>query len=244
MKPDVQYNVGEFVKSADKIVMDIWERGKIPLVSGGTAFYLKNFVLGLPQTPPGNERVREKLNLSLKERGVRALYEELKEVDPVAAERIGVNDRYRIVRALEVFYTSGKPLSEFLLPGKTREKFKFLLIGLLRDREELYRRINKRVDMMFEKGLVDEVKRLLAMGYSFEDPGFKGIGYREFRELCKGCLTLEGVKEVIKRNSRRYAKRQITFMKKLNGVKWFNPIEEEAIKREIEKFIREDELSS
>ncbi len=222
----------------------MWSRGKFPVVCGGTAFYLKNFVLGLPKTPPADRKIRERLDMMLKERGLKALYRELNAVDPVTARRVGLNDRYRIIRALEVFYISGKPLSEFSLPKKARGDFEFLLIGLLREREELYRRIDMRVDIMFEQGLVDEIKKLFSMGYSFDDPGFKGIGYREFKEFCKGCYTLRDVREEIKKNSRRYAKRQITFMKALDGVKWFNPVDEMTIKEEIEKFIGKDKLSS
>ncbi len=244
VEPDVQYNVGDFVKSADRIVVDIWERGKVPVVSGGTAFYLKHFVLGLPETPPVNREIRERLGMELKEKGLKALYGSLMSIDPITAERVGINDKYRIIRALEVFYATGKPLSRFSLPERARGDFKFLLIGLLREREELYRRIEERVDAMFERGLLSEIKKLLAMGYSFDDPGFKGIGYREFREFSKGCITLNDVRDMIKRNSRRYAKRQITFMKKLEGVKWFSPTDEVAIREEIEKFIGEMEISS
>ncbi len=235
--PKVQYNVGEFVKSADAKVFDIWNRGNIPVVVGGTGFYLKNFVLGLPQTPPGDRVVRKSLEERFANEGLDSLYRELCEVDEVSAKKIGKRDKYRIIRALEVFYSGGRPLSEYRVPSEMRNVFEFLLIGLIRPREELYERIERRVEEMFAMGLLKEVKALLSSGFSFGDPAFKGIGYREFAEFSKGCLSLEGVKDNIKRNSKRYAKRQITYMKQLKGMSWYNPKEYLQIRRLIEKFI-------
>ncbi len=234
IEPDCQFSVGEFVRRADLLVSEIENRGNRPVMAGGTAFYLKSFIYGLPQTPAGNPEQRAALKQKLKTEGTAALREELRRVDPVSAERIAENDGYRLIRALEVYEATGRALSSFEKPTVPREDMLCTLIGLERDRQELYRRIDARVEQMFARGLPGEVGRLLGMGFSFSDPGLRGIGYREFEAYRQGCLTCSELKELIKRNTRRYAKRQITFFKSLPSVHWFHPDE----LQKIEAFIR------
>ena len=229
VEPDYQFSVGEFVRRANLLVGEIENRGNRPVVAGGTAFYLKSFIYGLPQTPVGNPEQRAALEQKLKTEGSAALREELGQVDPVSAERIAENDGYRLVRALEVYEATGRALSSFEKPAAPREDMPCTLIGLERDRQELYRRIDSRVEQMFACGLSDEVGRLLGMGFGFSDPGLRGIGYREFEAYRQGCLTCSELKELIKRNTRRYAKRQITFFKSLPSVFWFHPDEFQKI---------------
>ena len=236
--PDYQFNVGEFVRRADCLIDDIYERGKVPVLSGGTAFYLRNFIFGLPGSPAGSPEIRRDLKLKLKERGLPYLVEELQKVDPESAAVIDSKDSYRVIRALEVFRTTGKPLSYYRVPGKARKRYVYLLVGLFRERDELYERINNRVNMMFEQGLQGEIRSLIRMGYTEKDPGLRGIGYREFFQMRKGCLTIEGVRELIKRNSRRYAKRQVTFFKTLGDIQWFNPEDVTRIRECINRFMR------
>ena len=236
--PDEQFSAGEFVSRSDRLLKEIFQRGKIPIIAGGTAFYFRNFLFGLPNAPPSIPKIREKLIFELKERGLNYLYTELSEVDPVSAERISENDSYRILRALEVFRFTGNPLSSFRIPSILRDNFIPLLIGLKRDRPVLYERINLRVLKMFENGLAAEIKQLLSSGYQKDDPGMKGIGYKEFFLMQKcGCYTLNEIIEIIQMNSRRYAKRQITFFKNLPNINWFHPEEIDSISELIGKFI-------
>ncbi len=237
--PDEQFTVGDFVREAERLVAEISERGKIPVISGGTAFYLKTFICGMPETPVGNKEVRKKLKERLFEKGLASMYRQLENVDPLSAGRIRPGDSYRILRALEVYYSTGRPLSSYRRPDEIRRDYDLLMIGLERERADLYGRIERRVDDMFERGLAGEVKGLIEQGYRESDPGMKGIGYREFFEFRRGCGTLDMVRELIKRNTRRYAKRQITFMKKLKGVFWYHADDEVRILSLIRDFIGE-----
>lgn len=224
LDPREQYTAGEFVHRAEELIPRIELRGHIPIISGGTAYYFRNFLYGLPETPVADPSIREWLDQRLLTEGLPHLYEELKRVDPVAGERISPRDTYRILRALEVYHATGRPLSAFPVPKTPRLDRPYLLIGLQRDREDLYQRIDARVEEMFRQGLPEEVARLMASGYREEDPGMRGIGYREFFRLGRlGCLTLSQIKMEIQKNSRRYAKRQITFFKSLPGVRWIDP---------------------
>ena len=237
LEPSEQFNAGRFVKSADSLVPEIIKRGRIPVISGGTAFYLKTFMYGLPETPEGDPGIRKILHDILRKRGIGYLYDRLKRVDPETAGRITSGDSYRIIRALEGNRKRGKPLSGYASSNKKRNLYAFLFIGLTRERTELYESINRRVDEMFEKGLKDEISGLLEMGYNRDDPGMRGIGYREFLSMQQGCFTLQAVKEAIKRNSRRYAKRQITFLRKWKTIKWFYPDETEHIYSIVTEFL-------
>jgi tRNA dimethylallyltransferase len=231
MDPDEQFDLGYFVRTADKIVLDILGRGKIPIVSGGTAYYLKHFIYGLPSSPKSDPRIRNRLKKELETRGMEAMFQDLQRIDPLSAEKIAPSDRYRILRALEVFYLTGSPLSAFPPAASPREHINVVAIGLYREREELNKRIDRRVERMFEEGLVDEVKQLMSRGYGPETPGMRGIGYREFLLMKEnGCMTLESVKECIKHHSRRYAKRQMTFFRSLPNVTWIQPDNREFFK--------------
>ena len=222
--PDDEFSAGDFVREADRLCQEIFNHGKLPVISGGTGFFLKNFIYGLPSAPASSEEIRIQLQKRLEKEGLEALREELHSNDPESWERIKPLDSYRILRALEVFYSSGSPLSDFKLPDTVRSGYRFLLIGLIRDRAELYERINGRVEAMFRAGLPEEYKKLRAMGYRSACPGLSAIGYREFSLMEElGSLTLNDVKELIKQNSRNYAKRQITFFKALPDVHWMHP---------------------
>jgi len=243
LNPDEQYNTGMFVHLTDRLIPQIIERNRVPIVSGGTAFYFINLMYGLPETPPGDPVVRDGLRKECKERGLKALFHELAEKDPVSAERIGENDSYRIIRALEVVRQTGRPLSRFSAGRKIRKRYRFFTIGLQRKREELYRRIELRADEMIQAGLKDEIVRLLGRGYSAADPGMRGIGYREFMQMrWNGCLTFGDVAEKIKQSSRRYAKRQITFFKRLPDIHWFNPEDCESIENAVIPFLADKEF--
>jgi tRNA dimethylallyltransferase len=239
--PSEQFNVGNFVRLADEACTQIAGRGNLPVVSGGTGFYLKNFILGLSEAPPSDEEIRAALKRELKEKGAAALMGELASGDPVSAQRIHINDEYRLLRALEVLRLSGRPLSSFEMnpnsqkAAGSRDGFKFIIVGLSRPREELYSRINKRCDAMFAKGLADEVRKLYEAGYTPADPGLRAIGYREFfvedLDAPKGwrlSQDTDGVRALVAQNSRRYAKRQITFFIGIPGVNWIEAGEDDG----------------
>jgi len=237
VEPSFQFNAGMFVHHTEDLIREISERRKLPVIVGGTAFYLRSFIFGLPASPTGDLKIRQELQQLYIKKGNLFLYNKLKEVDARSAEKIAAADTYRIIRALEVFQTTGKPLSSFQVPATIRKDYNFLLIGLNRERGELYKRIDSRVDRMFEQGLVKEIVTLLERGCKWDDPGMQGIGYREFFEMQKGCLSIGGVRELIKRNSRRYAKRQLTFFRSLPEVLWFDPGQITEIRETISRFL-------
>ena len=236
--PREQFHAGDFVRLADKLVSEIAARGNIPVICGGTAFYFKNYLFGLPQIPEIEKGIREKVQTDLKKMGIAALYRELEEVDPVRAQKVHPNDKYRILRALEVNRGSGKPQSGFKSCESLRPGIDPLILGLGRDRTELYGRIDQRVDEMFDAGLDNEIKRCFEQGLKETDPGMRGIGYREFFLMKQtGEFTHTDIRDMIKMNSRRYAKRQMTFFKALPDVKWFHPEDIDLIRDEIAGFL-------
>jgi tRNA dimethylallyltransferase len=249
--PDEQFNAGEFTRLAEEACAAAAGRGALPVVSGGTGFYLKNLVLGLSEAPPVDPEIRRLLKNELAAKGASSLMKELAEADPVSAGRIHINDEYRLLRALEVYRLSGRPLSSFASPWNTtagnppERPFRFLLVGLRRNREELYRRINERTAAMFRAGLADEIKRLYEAGYTPSDPGLRAIGYREFfvqdangigASAWRLSQDLAGVQALVAQNSRRYAKRQITFFASLPDVKWVDCGKDDAA--EISKILK------
>ncbi|MDR0784960.1 MAG: tRNA (adenosine(37)-N6)-dimethylallyltransferase MiaA [Treponema sp.] len=240
LEPDKEFNAGDFVHLADAAVRDIASRGKLPVVSGGTGFYLKNFTQGLPTTPPSDADVRAQLKAELQRGGIEPLIRELADRDAVSAERIHLNDSYRLIRALEVLRLTGKPLSSFAISEKTRKGFDFLLIELERPRDELYKRIDARCAQMFKDGLAEEVHGLFKK-YGPDAPGMKAIGYREFLQNGQFRTDFGEIQALVARNSRRYAKRQITFFATLPGVTRFNADDAEGINRALIQKQRKEE---
>lgn len=232
--PQEQFGLGKFLESADSLCAQIWRRKKIPLVIGGTGFYIRNFLLGSPSTPESRPEIREQIKQKLADLGKESLYAELKIVDPVSAKKININDEYRICRALEIFYSCEKPLSSFSLPCELRKQYKFCTLILNRSREELYKRIDLRVEKMFEAGLAHEVEVLKKSGLTKDSPAMKAIGYSEF--FIEG-LSLEQIKEKIKFNSHRYAKKQYTFMRGIPEACIVDADDKEKIKQIISSFL-------
>ena len=224
--PREAWDVGTFVAEAERLVAAIRSRGNVPVVSGGTAFYLQGYIAGLPGTPRASEDIRARLQRRLQEEGADVLRAELERIDPVRAQQIAPGDSYRVLRALEVFAASGERPSSFRMPRTARAGFHGRVIGLSRPRAELYERINRRVDRMFEDGLVDEVAGLLASGIPPDAPAFSSIGYREFvadgRRPPWSPAELERIRSLIARNTRRYARRQELFFRRLPDVSWMD----------------------
>lgn len=212
-----QFGVGEFMSKADLACRDIFSRNKMPLLVGGSGFYIRTFLYGLPQTPESTPHIRERLQKDAKEKGLPALFADLQKNDPLSAQKINRHDAYRIIRALEVFYTSGKPLSSYTIPADFRNEFDFLILILMRERKELYSRIDQRVDAMFSNGLPAEILALEAAGGTKDSAALKAIGYKEFflpqnTGWKENAALLEDIKAHIKHNSHRYAKKQYTYI--------------------------------
>ncbi len=232
--PAIQFGLGEFMEEADRLCGEIWSRKNVPVLCGGTGFYARNFILGAPTTPESDEKIRVHIKEKLAELGKESLYAELKIVDPLSARKININDEYRICRALEVFYTSGKPLSSYALPDVPRSQYEFLTIILNRDKDDLYRRIDLRVEKMFEEGLAEEIEKLKSMGYTKDTPAMKAIGYSEF--FIDG-LSVDQVKEKIKNDSHHYAKKQYTFMRGIPGAVTVDADDKDRVARLVGDFI-------
>jgi tRNA dimethylallyltransferase len=238
LPPTQQFTVADFIERADEAIEDIRSKGRIPIVSGGTAFYFKHFLYGLSEAPPTDTDVRCEIEKEIQNNGIHSIYEELKVVDPISFERINANDSYRIQRAVEVYRTCGKPLSSFSISNTPRNNIEPLIIGLYRDKEEMERRLKLRVSLMMDNGLLDEIKRLLQEGATESWPGMQGIGYREFFEAIKtGEQSTTQVLNKIILNSKHYAKRQYTFFKSFENVNWMNANDEEEIKKLISEFV-------
>lgn len=224
LPPSEQFSVGDFLRASNRTVSEILSRGKIPVVSGGTAYYLRAFAYGLSDAPRADRAIRLEIIEESRLRGLGDLYRELTGIDPGYAAKLDPSDRVRIVRAIEVYRQTGRPLSSFTLPSAIRSDYRILQVGVELPRQELYDRINLRVSGMIDQGLENEVHRLLREGYGEDDPGMRGIGYREFLAAYgKANPSVLEIAEEIRKNSRRYAKRQLTFFRSFPGVTWIPP---------------------
>ena len=222
--PWEDYSSGDFVHDAEDAMSSIWSRGNIPLITGGTMYYIKHLVYGAPSTPAADASIRKAVRDEIDDKGLEWAFSYLQDIDPVSASRIGRNDDYRISRAIEVFRTSGKPLSSFPLPDAVRDDISFTLICLKRSREELKERIGLRVEQMFSEGLYDEIRSLARSGADLSWPAVEGIGYREFFQArIDGEESLSMIKERIIRDSLRYAKQQMTFASSMKDFVFIDP---------------------
>jgi tRNA dimethylallyltransferase len=221
--PDESFDVGDFVQEASRASSDIGFRGRVPVLSGGTAFYFHNYLLGMPETPVADLAVRAQVKAKWEAEGEAEFRRALASVDPVSEARIKPHDAYRLQRAWEVWVCSGRPLSTFGRTGPAVTGPVFAA-GLDRPREELYARIEVRVDAMLDAGLEAEVRSLVARGFGPGTPAMKGIGYAEwFPWVVTGEGSRDEVRARIILNSRHYAKRQLTFFRSLPGVRWYDP---------------------
>lgn len=234
--PDEEFSVARFQELSLKYIDEILNKGKIPIVAGGTGLYINSLIYNLEFSDTICDwELRKKLADEAKEKGNEYLHNKLREIDPMAAENIHMNNVKRVIRAIEVYTHTNKPISVHQEESrKNPPKHNFILIGITMDREKLYDRINKRVDMMLENGLVREVEKLIEMGYDKSTIAMQGLGYKEILSYLKGEITLEEAAEILKRDTRRYAKRQMTWFKRIENVYWINKDEfdsdEEIIK--------------
>jgi tRNA dimethylallyltransferase len=221
--PGVQFTAADFVRLALAAASDIVRRGRVPFVVGGTGLYIKALVDGLFPGPGRDPALRAALEAEAGDKGLDALFRELEEVDPAYARKVRSRDRVRIIRALEVYRLTRRPLSEhFLGTASPTGGYRLVRTGLQLERPALCRRIEDRVDRMFERGLVDEVRELVRRGVGQDAPPFKALGYRHVLAHLRGERSLEEAKTLTKQDTRRYAKRQMTWFRKMEGVVWFS----------------------
>ncbi|NOZ26254.1 MAG: tRNA (adenosine(37)-N6)-dimethylallyltransferase MiaA [Nitrospirae bacterium] len=215
--PSETYSAGRYIRAVTPLIESLHGRRKIPVVIGGTGLYIRTLTQGLFTAPEADPELRSAL-LEIEGRAPGRLYRELERIDPVKAASVAPSDKRRIVRALEVSLKAGRPVSELQRELTEPLPYRFVKIGLTRERKELYRLIEERVEEMFARGLVEEVERLLGMNPS-ETP-LQAIGYKEVVEYLKGGRGLEETKQLVKRATRRYAKRQFTWFRKEAGIRW------------------------
>jgi tRNA dimethylallyltransferase len=219
--PDEIYSAGEFSEEARDEIWEILAMGRWPIVVGGSGLYLRALLEGFFEPKISNREIQAQLKQRLEKEGSWKLHAELAKIDPASAW-IHPNDAHRIVRALEIYYAGGKLPSEVRMYPNEPAEFIYRLIGIDMPRAALYERINQRVDNMLEQGLVDECKRLLEMGYSPKLNALKTVGYQEVFQFLRHEISYDEMAELIKQHTRNYAKRQMTWFRKMSGVEWFD----------------------
>ena len=224
VEPTQRFSVAEYKKRAEKAIEEIIKKGKIPIVVGGTGLYANSLIYGIEYNEiEYDEKYRNELmKLAQTEEGLESLFEKAQKIDPKAMEKISKNDKKRIVRILEIYNSTGKTKTEQEKESRKKEvKYDYKVFALNMERSVLYERINKRVDIMLEQGLIEEVKNILKK-YNEFPTAMQAIGYKEIVEYFNGDLTKQEAIEKIKQESRRYAKRQLTWFKKIANVKWLD----------------------
>ena len=213
------YSVGDFERDAIALLDRLFERKNVQVMVGGSGLYVNAILEGLDEFPDIDPRIREELNQALEEKGLPYLQAQLKELDPVHYEKVALDNPQRVTRALEVSIGTGQPYSSFLAKKKVKRNFIPIVIGLEAPREIMYDRINKRVDLMLQGGLLEEVKALIPKQ---DLNALQTVGYRELFQYFKGNATLDEAVEEIKKNTRRFAKRQITWFKRTPNTTWYS----------------------
>lgn len=218
--PDQWYSAGQYMVESRAICREIAGRDRIAMVVGGTGLYLRALLQGVFEGPSRSQKYRRHLDQVMARGGSARLYSRLSEVDPVAAERIQAKDTVRIVRALEVYHQTGLPISDLQVKRRPLTGFRVVKIGLCLDRKTLYDRIGSRVRSMFRAGLLEEVQGIMDQGFSPDCKGFEAIGYRQAVSCLTGNISLEEAVEKTSRDTRRYAKRQMTWFRGESDLDW------------------------
>ncbi|GAE02280.1 tRNA delta(2)-isopentenylpyrophosphate transferase [Clostridium botulinum B str. Osaka05] len=240
--PHEEFNVSSFKSLAEKCIEDIWNRGKLPIIAGGTGLYINSLIYNYDFTDADrDEDYREYLIRLSEDKGKEYVHSLLKDIDGKSYEKLYPNDLKRVVRALEVYKITGKSMSEYT---KENEKklynipYNINYFVLNMNREVLYERINKRVDIMMDKGLIEEVKKLESMGYTPDMQSMKGIGYKEILFYLKGDISLDEAIYLIKKGSRNYAKRQLTWFRKDKRSIWIDKDKYRSEEEIVDKIIK------
>lgn len=243
--PDESFSAARFKTAAAAVIRKLHDKGHPAFVVGGTGLYIKALTRGLFRVQEGSGALRERLRAEAKDLGSPVLHQRLQDVDPEAAARIHPHDAYRITRALEIFELTGKPLSEHhSAHGFSDDPYHVLNIGLFLDREMLYQRIDQRVDRMLEAGFLKEVKGLLHRGYSPKLKSMKSIGYRHMAEYLEGHVTWDETVRRFKRDTRRYAKRQMAWFRADPRILWLQPSAIDIMSKKIDSFLTQAGFAS
>lgn len=242
LEPKEEFHVARFQSMAKDALKDIYEKKQIPVVCGGTGFYIQALLYGIDfSSGEENNKLRQELQCFADEHGAHALFERLRAVDPKSCELIHENNVKRVIRAIEYYETTGEPISLHNAREKEKEsEYNFAFFVLNDDRQKLYDGIERRVDEMVEMGLFDEVKRLKEMGYSKDYVSMQGLGYKEVLDALNGDITFEEAVYRIKRDTRHFAKRQITWFKREKDVVWIDKSQFEYNDERILSFIEEE----
>ena len=220
--PREKFSVAQYQKLAKAAIREIFDKDRVPVISGGTGLYINSLMYEMDfAAPPSDEAFRKELEDTALKKGRDYLHSKLAELDPDAAARIHPNNVKKVIRAIEAAQ-NGNKIKDFNKAQIPAADYDVLLAGLTRDRAELYERINCRVDILIERGLVDEVSSLMQMGLGYDDISMKGIGYKEIIGSLEGKYPIEEAVELIKKNTRQYAKRQLTWLRRYDNIKWFN----------------------
>ena len=222
LDPSDDFNASKFEKEAEAIIKHLHSKNKIPIVVGGSGLYIKALIDGIAETAESDITLKNGLLELRKKFGNEYLFNELKKVDPLSAEKMLPQNWKRVIRALEVFRLTGKPISSHHTNQKKKNHLKYFQFGILWEREILNKRIENRVDEMIKAGLVEEVNNILLKGYSKNHNALNTVGYKEIMEHLDGKFSIERAIELIKRNTRRYAKRQMTWFRADKRIKWFD----------------------
>ncbi|MEE4114409.1 MAG: tRNA (adenosine(37)-N6)-dimethylallyltransferase MiaA [Desulfobacteraceae bacterium] len=236
--PDEAFDAAAYAAMADEVVRRTSDRGRVAFVVGGTGLYIKALIHGLFEKGPSDPAVRRRLKRQLESEGAAVLMGRLKAIDSPAAERIHPNDTYRIMRALEVFEVTGEPLTVFhQRHGFREQRFNTLELGLFWPRPVLYERINRRVDAMMAQGFLNEVRQLMASGYGGDLKSMQSLGYRHLAAVVRGETSLAEAVTVLKRDHRRYAKRQLTWFGARQSIHWLTPDQAASAAERIRTFL-------
>ncbi len=235
--PDYNFTAGDFCKYAGESCDSIYKKPAFPLFVGGTAFYIDSFFKGLSIIPEISGSVRNQLKSDLNLRGLMSLYEELVRCDLLFSKKIHCNDKQRILRGLEVYRGTGKPLSSFYNNRVSYESEHTKYIGLCLDRDLLKKRIDQRVDHMIQSGLIDEIVHLRQMGYGPELKSMQSIGYLEINKYLDGELGLEDAIDKIKTETKKYAKRQMSWLRRNKKIQWFESYDIKNIQDMLNKIL-------
>jgi tRNA dimethylallyltransferase len=238
VEPSDNFDVTQYSKLAVDMILNIFKRGKIPILTGGSGLYISSVINPLFAGPAKDSEYRKILEEEAKIQGNRYLHNKLSKIDPVSASKIKPNDLRRIIRALEVYKSTGEPISCLQKKDSNKNlKFKYHVIGLKRDRENIYKRINLRVDKMVEDGFIEEVKTLRDMGYKEDLNSMQGLGYKQINKYLNGVYSKEEAVNLIKIETRHYAKRQMTWFKnKIENIQWID-LDEHNVDEVLSKII-------
>lgn len=236
VNPDEEFSVAMYQTTTEELIGTITARGKLPLLVGGTGLYVRSVIDHYDFSAASDPALREQLQREAEQIGVQGMHHKLASVDPLSAERLHPNDLRRVIRALEIYYQTGTPMSQQQsMANNSNPKYRYKMFGLTMDRQLLYNRIDRRVDLMLERGLVEEVQRLMAQ-YDTLGTALQGLGYKEIIAYLKGEYSLEEAIELLKRNTRRFAKRQLTWFRADRRIQWLD-MEKYQNKQEVAREI-------